>query len=133
MTSHSRRAFLKRCAALTGGLSVPWGASPPLQASSRGVEVTGRVTSRGEGESAAPGYYSVNLSRHDIDAELTATRRVGYHRYTFPASDQARILIDAGHFLSSSAPWNEEQKLVGSKIEVVSDRVVQGYSRVRGG
>jgi predicted alpha-1,2-mannosidase len=98
-----------------------------------GTYQRGAVSSPGEEESAAPGHYSVNLSRYDIGAELTATRRVGYHRYTFPESDEARILIDAGHFLSSSAPWNEDQKLVGSEIEVVSDRVVQGYSRVRGG
>jgi len=98
-----------------------------------GTYQRGAVSSPGEEESAAPGHYSVNLSRYDIGAELTATRRVGYHRYTFPESDEARILIDAGHFLSSSAPWNEDQKLVGSEIEVVSNRVVQGYSRVRGG
>jgi len=93
----------------------------------------GDISSSGEDESASPGYYSVNLSRYDIKAELTATRRAGLHRYTFPESDEARLLIDAGHFLSSSAPWNEDQKLVGSEIEVVSSRVVEGYSRVRGG
>lgn len=91
------------------------------------------LSSPGGGESASPGYYSVDLSRYNVKAELTTTRRVGLHRYTFPESDESRLLIDAGHFLSSSAPWNEDQKLVGSEIEVVSDRVVRGYSRVRGG
>lgn len=93
----------------------------------------GNISSLGEEESASPGYYSVDLSRYDIKAEMTTTRRVGLHRYTFPESDEARLLIDAGHFLSSSAAYDEDQELVGSEVSVVSDRVVEGYSRVRGG
>lgn len=84
-------------------------------------------------EWAEPGYYAVNLSRYDIKAELSVTRRAGIHRYTFPESDKARILIDAGHFLSSSPSYDEDQELVGSEIRVVSDREIKGYSRVRGG
>ena len=38
-------------------------------------------------EIARPGYYSVPLKRYGITAEMTATTRVGFHRYTFPASD----------------------------------------------
>ena len=47
-------------------------------------------------ERAAPGYYSVKLDDH-ILVELTATSRVGMHRYTFPRTDDANILIDLEH------------------------------------
>lgn len=45
-------------------------------------------------EVSVPGYYSVPLTRYGITAELTATCRVGFHRYTFPASDEAAIIFD---------------------------------------
>ena len=45
-------------------------------------------------EVARPGYYSVPLTRYGIKAEMTATNRVGVHRYTFPASSEAGIIID---------------------------------------
>ena len=47
-------------------------------------------------EIARPGYYSVPLTRYGIRAELTATARVGLHRYTFPASDAAAVVFDLG-------------------------------------
>ncbi len=45
-------------------------------------------------EVAEPGYYSVPLIRYNITAEMTATARVGLHRYTFPEADDAAILLD---------------------------------------
>lgn len=45
-------------------------------------------------EVVEPGYYSATLLRYGVDAELTATPRVGFHRYTFPASDNAAIVFD---------------------------------------
>ncbi|MEO8413261.1 MAG: GH92 family glycosyl hydrolase [Ginsengibacter sp.] len=45
-------------------------------------------------EKVNPGYYSVELKRYKIKAELTASTRVGFHRYTFPASQQSHIIID---------------------------------------
>ena len=45
-------------------------------------------------EIAQPGYYSVPLVRYGIQAELTATKRVGMHRYTFPKAEDAAIVID---------------------------------------
>ena len=45
-------------------------------------------------EISRPGYYSVPLTRYGITAELTATNRVGLHRYTFPASETAGIVFD---------------------------------------
>jgi putative alpha-1,2-mannosidase len=54
----------------------------PVQA---GADMPGEVASpfSHDREKASPGYYSVDLRAHDIRAELTATRRVGVHRYAF--------------------------------------------------
>jgi predicted alpha-1,2-mannosidase len=48
-------------------------------------------------ELADPGYYSVVLKDYGVRAELTATERVAFHRYTFPASGQSNILFDIGN------------------------------------
>jgi len=48
-------------------------------------------------EVASPGYYSVFLEDYKIEAELTSTTRVGLHKYTFPASEKANIIIDLEH------------------------------------
>ena len=48
-------------------------------------------------EHAVPGYYSVFLQDSRVKAELTATERVGIHRYTFPQSENARFLLDLAH------------------------------------
>ena len=45
-------------------------------------------------EVVEPGYYSVPLTRYNIVAEMTATERGGLHRYTFPASNEAAIILD---------------------------------------
>ena len=47
-----------------------------------------------ESEKARPGYYSVELTDYNVDVELTATARTGFHRYTFPEAENAGILID---------------------------------------
>jgi len=44
-----------------------------------------------------PGYYSVLLKDYGVKAELTATERTGLHRYTFPQSNQAYIILDLSH------------------------------------
>ncbi|MFA5815327.1 MAG: GH92 family glycosyl hydrolase [Bacteroidales bacterium] len=57
-----------------------------------------------ETETARPGYYSVNLTDYKVQAELSATKRVGYHRYTFPSTTQANIIIDIGNVQGESGP-----------------------------
>ncbi len=57
-------------------------------------------------ETARPGYYKVFLTRYGIDAEMTATNRVGFHRYTFPATDDAAIVID----LQNGGCWDRATK-----------------------
>src|SRR5260370_35113925 len=50
-----------------------------------------------EDEEAVPGYYRVYLQDSHVKAELTATERVGIHRYTFPQTENARCLLDLAH------------------------------------
>ena len=64
-------------------------------------------------EVAAPGYYGVRLSKHDIGVELTASEQVAFHRYTFPATDSARILVDLLHGLDRHRGWLTERVLDG--------------------
>ncbi|MBN1465976.1 GH92 family glycosyl hydrolase [candidate division KSB1 bacterium] len=76
-------------------------------------------------EKAAPGYYSVHLQDYDIHAELTASARVGMHRYTFPQSDDAHLAIDLGHGIGWDSP-------VESFIEQVDDTTLIGYRFSKG-
>src|SRR5665648_22628 len=50
-----------------------------------------------DSEISKPGYYAVNLDDCGIYAEMTATSRVGFHRYSFPQSSDASIIIDLEH------------------------------------
>jgi len=76
-------------------------------------------------EKASPGYYSVTLEDDDIFTELTASARVGIHRYTFPTSAEANILIDLHHGLGPD-------RVTESWLEFTSDREVTGFRRSTG-
>ena len=56
-------------------------------------------------ETASPGYYSVRLADSGVRVELTATERVGLHRYTFPASDAAHVVLDLDHRIEADG-WS---------------------------
>jgi predicted alpha-1,2-mannosidase len=71
-------------------------------------------------EVVRPGYHKVFLKRYGITAELTSTMRVGFHRYTFPASDSAHIAF------STSATLMD--KISSSAIRQVSPVEIAGYS-----
>ena len=76
-------------------------------------------------ETARPGYYSVPLERYGVTAELTATNRVGLHRYTFPQSDQAGIVID----LKNGGCWDW---ITDAHLEYVDSTAVRGWRYSRG-
>lgn len=77
-----------------------------------------------DNEIARPEYYSLLLDRYDIKAELTATDRVGFHRYTYPDGKPASILIDLREGNGSNA--------YDSYIRKIDDYTVEGYRYVRG-
>ncbi len=62
----------------------------------------------------APGYQKVHLDRYDIDVELTATKRVGFHRYTFRREDDASVVIPFSGICNEARMFNCDVKLVGS-------------------
>ncbi len=78
-------------------------------------------------EKAEPGYYRVKLDDHNILAEMTATTRVGFHQYTFPASDKAHIVLDLMHGI-----YNYDDKNVWTFVRVENDRTVVGYRQTNG-
>ncbi len=57
-----------------------------------------------EDEIAQPGYYSVLLKDYQIRAELTSTRRVAFHRFTFNQPGRRHLLFDVGHTQGESGP-----------------------------
>jgi len=69
-------------------------------------------------EHAEPGYYSVFLKDYGIKAELTATERVGFHRYTFPESKESRIIFDVGHRQGESSDVTEAIIRLSGKSEL---------------
>ena len=66
-----------------------------------------------------PGYYSVKLDDDGIFAEMTATTRVGFHRYTFPKTDEANIILDL--------KWRD--KVLDSELKIVGKNRIEGYRR----
>ena len=79
---------------------------------------------RHETEEAHPDYYSVMLDRYDIKAELTATARVGLHRYTFPQGKQAHILVNLKDGVGSI--------VTNSYIRQIDEYTIEGYRYTRG-
>lgn len=76
-------------------------------------------------ETAQPGYYSVRLQRYNIKAELTASSRVGFHQYTFPASASAHIVID----LVQGIGWD---RATDTYIRQLNDSTIAGYRFSKG-
>jgi predicted alpha-1,2-mannosidase len=73
-----------------------------------------------DSEEAHPGYYKVTLDDYGITAEIAATMRVGFHRYTYPQSALSGIILDLGHgigdtTLASEVRFLDESTLVGKR------------------
>lgn len=72
-------------------------------------------------EVAAPGYYSVFLKDYGVKAELTAMKRVGFHRYTYPKSEQANLIFDIGN------KQGESGEVKDAEVQYFEDGRVEGY------
>ena len=70
-------------------------------------------------ETVHPGYYSVLLKDYNIQAELTATKRVAFQRFSFPAGKEAHILFDIGNRQGESGPVRDAfvQQTADGRIE----------------
>ena len=78
-------------------------------------------------EHATPGYYDVLLADSNVHVELTASARVAFHRYTFPASADAVVIVDDGHMLADGL-----KVTAGSVTIDVANQVVSGFEHVNG-
>ena len=72
-----------------------------------------------DNEFASPGYYKVLLDDYNVTAELTATTRTGFHRYTFPQSDSSNIIIDL----------QNRDRVIEAGINIISDTEISGSRR----
>lgn len=70
-------------------------------------------------EKASPGYYRTFLDKYQINAEITATRRAGLYKFTYPKSTQANIIIDLKH----------RDKVLDSWVEIINNREIRGYRK----
>jgi putative alpha-1,2-mannosidase len=70
-------------------------------------------------ETASPGYYATLLDKYNIGVELTATTRVGVHKYDYNGAKQGNIIIDLQH----------RDEVLDSWIEVVNDHEIRGFRR----
>jgi predicted alpha-1,2-mannosidase len=78
-------------------------------------------------EVAQPGYYRVKLDKGPITAEMTATDRVGVHRYTFHQGGPSHIILDLMHGI-----YNYDEKNVWTFVQVIDDYTVVGYRQTNG-
>jgi predicted alpha-1,2-mannosidase len=73
------------------------------------------------------GYYAVTLSDYGVRAELTAGRRIGWHRYTFPANQPAHVLLDLRPSI-----YDYPGKVLWASLRVHADGSVTGCRTTRG-
>ena len=72
-----------------------------------------------QSESASPGYYKVKLLDDNIDVELTATERVGYHHYTFSEPSNNYLILDLKH----------RDEVIESSLKIEDEYTVSGLRR----
>lgn len=78
-------------------------------------------------EISEPGYYSVPLTRYGILAEMTATTRTGFSRFTFPQSDESAIVFDM-----ENGDGGLMDVLTGCEIKPLSDTEICGWRKSTG-
>ncbi|TWB43443.1 GH92 family glycosyl hydrolase [Nitrospirillum pindoramense] len=83
-------------------------------------------------EVAKVGYYAATLTRYQTRVELTATPRVGLHRYTFLTGGDAHITVNLAAILNKG-PGSESQKFLGAELKVISPTAIEGVGRYTGG
>lgn len=86
-------------------------------------------------EAASPGFYTVRLTRSGVRAELTATRLVAMHRYTFPAAKLSHLLIDVSSVVQTGFgnEASKNQRAVDCSVRVIAPNRVEGTGNFIGG
>ena len=102
---------------------LPVTGEPALRRGVHGDESSGVYSLfRRETETVKPGYYAVHLDRYDVDVELTATSRVGFHKYSYNPTSAAdpKVVIN----LEAGIGWDNPRE---SYIIQENDSVISGY------
>ena len=81
-------------------------------------------------EHAEPGYYSVLLKDYGIRAELTATARVGLHRYRFPADPTSHFIVDLEHGVWNSDTSPKPTQVLSAEMKILGNDTLVGGRRV---
>ena len=78
-------------------------------------------------EKATPGYYEVTLDDYKVKVQLTATERVGVHKYTYPNNEEQKLLLDLVHGI-----YNYDGKVLWASLRVENERLITGYRITNG-
>ena len=76
-------------------------------------------------EISRPGYYATYLTRYNVGVELTATSRVGFHKYTYPTTSEGAVVFD----LENGGCWDKASEAYISRI---NDTSIEGYRYSKG-
>ncbi len=79
-------------------------------------------------EQAKVGYYSVKFNNYDVKAELTASNRVGMHKYHYGADTEKKLLVDIGHILQRT--WGHSN--VYNELEIINNKTIRGLKHSKG-
>ncbi|MCY1720719.1 GH92 family glycosyl hydrolase [Prolixibacteraceae bacterium Z1-6] len=79
-------------------------------------------------ESATPGYYKVQLNNFGVTAELTATKRVGFHRYSYKNAEERKVMLNLGHILQPN--WGH--RIIENSFRKINDRTFEGVQKTSG-
>ena len=82
-----------------------------------------------EQEEAHPGYYAVLLQDYGVKAEMTAAARSGLLRFTYPACDTSKVVIDLNHTLRWKCVWATVRK--ADDYTLVGSKLVNGWNKSR--
>lgn len=74
-------------------------------------------------EETKVGYYKVDLTDYQIKAELTATSRCGFQRYTYPQDKDARVMIDL------KIPSEYDYQIIEGSVRRTGARRIEGFSK----
>ena len=71
-----------------------------------------------EKEKAEAGFYQVFLEDYEVDVQLTVSERSGFHQYTFPQGEGAKVVIDLRH----------RDQVLSAQIKIVDSLTYKGIA-----
>jgi len=88
-----------------------------------------------ENESARPGYYQVLLQESGVNVEVSATTRVGIHRYTFPEGKPQTVVLDLDRGTYRGDAYYSGRRsydVIQAQIRIVDENTIEGYRVITG-